>query len=254
VNPFDSGGLDGRPSQYIGGVSTAHIQRDGGFVPVSQAMLAPTRFVAIVDIGEVPISRVRQVSRYVEEHYAPVYESPEGKTYAQVMATGPVLTGWNISQAPRAPHCDCLHAKHEWDGSELVHRACGRARRHMSNAEFVEHIQTLQFAPTDEIYNRYYETIPGNDPVLINGKVLKGEAKYDAAGKMVHDGTIRGGTRITGGRAEYNHKTKGMVHWDKGVVKEREKAYAASQKKWIDGIRPRIEAMSRLLPRKLGEL
>jgi hypothetical protein len=45
------------------------------------------------------------------------------------------------------------------------------------------------------------------------------------------------------------------VHWDKGTIKEHQKAYAAEQNKWIDNVRPLVfKANKQMLGRRLGEL
>lgn len=240
-------------------VSAPHTDRYRDFNPIAPEMLAAPRFVTIYEIDPVavPLSRMRLASPYIEEHFEPVYASPEGLSYAEVMRRGNVLVGWTITQRARSPHCDCLQAtlEHDHDGV-LIHRQCGRARKRVEDADFAEHILRLQFAPSDDFYNMYYETIPGNDPVIMeDGKVLKGAPKYNRKGQMIHDGTIRGGTQIRQGRRQYRTLTKNMVLWDKGVVKEREKAYAAEQKAWLTGVRPRMfKANKQMLPRKIGEL
>jgi hypothetical protein len=207
-----------------------------------------------VDTIDVPKSRMRVVSAYVEEHFTPVYKEQESRNYHAILAAGMQLDGWIVEQKLRKQYCDCTNARLERDvDGKLVHRACGRAKTRVADSEFAQHILNIQIAPSDEFYNTYYETIPGDDPVVLDGKVLKGTPVWKD-GKMVHDGTIRGGTQMTRGRREWREKTKGWVLWDKGVVKERDKAYAEYQKKFIDGVRPRVKALSRLLPRKVGEL
>jgi hypothetical protein len=236
-------------------IATPHVARDLDFHPVDPAMLRAPYFVDARNIGDVPKSRMRVASRYIEEHFTPVYETPRFSGMAEAIRANTTVLGWWVEERARSPHCDCLQAKLEMRDGKLTHVACGRARAHISDQDFVEHIQHLQFAPSDDFYNTYYPTIPGNDPVVLNGKVLKGAPKYDAQGRVVHDGTVRGGTQMRGGRAEYRHRTKGMALWDKGFVKERDAAYAASQKKWIDGVRPRLfKADKQMLPRKLGQL
>ena len=236
-------------------IESPHVQRDTAFAPASEHVLAPMAFKTVAELPEVPRSRMRLVSRYVEEHYAPVYDTPRWSGMAEAIRANTTVVGWNVTQRVRSPHCDCLQATLEMEQGKLIHRACGRARAHKSDEEFVEHIQRLQFTPSDDIYDMYYPTIPGNDPVIMeDGKVLKGEAVYKD-GKCVHDGTIRGGTQIRHGRREWKEKTKNMVLWDKGVIKEREKAYAASQQKWLDDVRPMVvKANKQLLPNKIGEL
>jgi hypothetical protein len=235
-------------------VSTPYVQRDANFIPASAVVLAPARFAAVGEV-EVPKSRMRLVSRYVEEHYAPVTDTPRFSGMAESIRAFNTIVGWNVTQKLRAPHCDCLQATLEMEGGTLLHKECGRARRHMSDEEFVEHIQNLQIAPSDQFYNIQYPTIPGTDPYIMpDGRPLRGEPVYKD-GKMVHDGIIRKSTHMTGGRREYKQKTKGWTHWDRGGLKERDKAYAAEQKKWLTGVRPRLEKWDKQhMPRKLGEL
>jgi len=234
-------------------VSTPHVARDSGFTQTEIA-LAPTYFVAAQNV-DVPKSRVRQVSRYVDEHFSPVYDTANTSNFAEAIRASKTLVGWHVTQKARSPHCDCLQATLELEGGTLVHRACGRARKRVDDADFAEHILSLSIAPSDEFYNMYYPTIPGNDPVIQqDGSVLKGEAVYKN-GKMVHDGTIRGGTMIRGGRRQYRSLTKTMVHWDKGHIKERARAYEEHQKGLLKRVRPMVEkANKERLPRNLGNL
>jgi hypothetical protein len=215
--------------------TTPQVQRDTGFLPIEERFLAPQRFVA-ADAVVAPASRVRQVSRYVEEHYSPVYDTPRSSGLAEALRASTTVVGYNIRQVARTPYCDCRSARLTLEDGQLVHRACGRARKKVAAEDFVEHVRTLQLAPSDEFYNTFYPTIPGPDAV-----------QTDA-------GLAKGGTQIRGGRREWREKTDGWVVWDKGVVKEREKAYAAEQQKWIDGVRPLAERALARLPRKLGEV
>jgi hypothetical protein len=235
-------------------VSTPHVQRDVNFVPASALVLQPPQFKKAEELAHVPISRMRLVSRYIEEHYQPVYDTPRFSGMAEAIRANTTVIGWNVTQTIRSPHCDCLQATLEMEQGKLIHRECGRARRHISDEDLVEHLQRLQIAPSDEFYNTDYPTIPGKDPIVVDGKVLRGEPVY-RDGKMVHDGIIRQSTRMTRGRREYREKTKNMVLWDKGVVKERQKAYDAYNKSFLDGVRPRMfKADKQMMPRKIGEL
>jgi hypothetical protein len=215
-------------------IATAHSQRVSSHTTAEvQRFIVPARFVRAGEIA-VPESRMRLVSPYVEEHYAPVYATTDSLDLSEILRASQELVGWNVTQTIRDEHCDCLNAV--WN-KEGVHEQCGRARASLSDEQFVEHVARVQLQASDEFYNGFYETIPGSDSVLTGA------------------GLATGGTRITRGRTQYNQKTKGWVHWDKGVVKEREKAYAAEQQKWIDDVRPRVEKVSKTqLPRRLGEL
>ena len=236
-------------------IAAPHVARVADFKPVDPATLRSRYYVAAADVGDIPKSRMRVATQYVEEHFTPVYDTARFSGMAEAIRANTTVIGWWVEERARTPYCDCMQAHLEMQDGKLVHAACGRARAHIDDAEFVEHIQRLQFAPSDDFYNTYYPTIPGNDPVIIDGKVLKGAPKYDERGRVVHDGTIRGGTQMRGGRAEYRHRTKGMALWDKGFVKERAAAYKASQDAWIKGVRPRMfKANKQMLPNKIGEL
>jgi hypothetical protein len=232
-----------------------HDVRDTDFRPAESVVLAAPKVVSAGEIV-VPFSRMRLVSRYVEEHYAPVLDTPRFSGLTESIRALNTIVEWKVTQKLRSPHCDCAQATLELDAGKLVHKACGRARAHRSDEDFIQHIQSLQIAPSDEFYNTDYPTIPGKDVYIMpDGKPLRGTPTYDANGKMTHDGIIRQNTRMTGGRREWKQKTKNMVMWDKGVVKERDKAYAAHQKSFIDGVRPKMEKVDKqMMPRKLGEL
>ena len=180
--------------------------------------------------------------------------TPRFSGMAEAVRANTTVVGWRVTQRVRSPHCDCLKSTLELENGKLVHKACGRARRHVSDEELAEHILSLSIAPSDDFYNCDYPTIPGKDPMTVDGKLLRGEPVY-RDGKMIHDGIIRKGTVIRHGRREWREKTKGWCIWDKGVVKEREKAYAAEQRKWIKGVRPLVEKVNKeRLPRIIGNL
>ena len=105
-------------------------------------------------------------------------------------------------------------------------------------------MQSTQIQASDEWANGYYETIPGNDPVILNGEILRGEATYDENGKMTHDGIVRGGTMITGGRRQYRAATKGMVTWDKAAWKLHEEAQAEMASRPVQNVRRAMEAIA----------
>ncbi len=222
-------------------VATPHAARPFGTTAAVERALAPARFVSVNDAAPGP--KVRAVSAFIEEEWAPVYAT--AKTLAEVQrlaASGPTLIGWRVSQRPRSPHCDCTTARFTKRGDEWVHEACGRTGQHLTDEEFIEIAQTLSIQASDEYYNGLYPTIPGGtDEIVIDGELLRGQPTYDANGKMTHDGIVRG-TVIKHGRTEYREKTKGMVLWDKGVVKEREKAIAAEAAAPIASVKEALEA------------
>jgi hypothetical protein len=188
--------------------------------------LAPVRFVAADDATDVPRDRVRQVSAFVEEVWTPVYRSTDSTDLATIFRTSQELVGWTVRQRASVS---------------------SQARHRLTAEQFVEVLQSAQIQASDEYLNGYYETIPGNDPLIIDGQIMKGKATYDADGRMTHDGTVRGGTMITGGRAEYRAKTKGMVLWDAGVVRERMKAEADIATRPVRNVKANLE-------RKAGEV
>lgn len=100
---------------------------------------------------------------------------------------------------------------------------------------------------SDAFYDGIYETIPGNDPIILDGQILRGEATYDENGKMTHDGIVRG-TMITKGRREYNERTKGFIHWDKAFAAQREAAQAEYASRPVRNVRRALEACQGELP------
>lgn len=210
--------------------------------------IAPSRFVKMGE-EQAPAERVRLLSAFIEEVWAPVFAAVESTDYHALMFARPEQVGWTVTQRERSAYCDCTKARFSKDADgEFRHEACGRARKHLTDEEFVELVQAQQMIPSDEYFNGYYDTIPGNDPVILDGEVLKGQPVYDSEGRMVHDGTIRGGTMITGGRREYEQKTRGMVHWDKGFVREREAALAEEASRPVRNVQREMERLKEQLP------
>lgn len=206
--------------------------------------LAPERFVAAAEANP-PKERVRVLSAFIEEEWSPVYATQKTETNIEaIFANANRLVGWKVVQRARNPYCDCTSARFSRNADgEFRHEQCGRARKHLSDEEFCEIVDQVKIQASDEFYNGLYETIPGGtEPVrdLETGEILRGQPVYDAEGKLVHDGIIRG-TYIRGGRAEWKQKTKGMVLWDEGVVRERAKAYAEEQQAPIDFVREALE-------------
>lgn len=161
--------------------------------------------------ADVPKDRVRSVNAFIEEHYAPVYAKIDSTDLSVIFATRPEIVGWRVTQRVKK---------------------MARARAPMTAEQFAEHIQSLQIQPTDDHYNVYMETLPGNDPVILDGKVL-----------TAADGTvIRGGTQIKHGRREYRDKTKNVIHWDKGYVAQREAALAEEASRPVRNVQRALEA------------
>jgi hypothetical protein len=192
---------------------------------VEHALAAP-RFASLDESA--PPNRVRQVSAYVEEHWSPVYAKTDSTDLATILVTSQQQIGWTVTQR-------------ESEQSRL-------ARRAQQNAEeFAEVLQSMQIQASDEFYNGILETVPGNDPIILDGEILRGEATYDENGKMTHDGIIRG-TMITKGRREYNERTKGYVHWDKGAWEQHLKAEAEWCSRPVRNVRRALEDCNNALP------
>jgi hypothetical protein len=199
-------------------------ERQGLPIAAPHTQRAPARFIAAADAIDVPIERVRQVSATLEEVWEPVYRPIDSTDLFTLLHTQPELLGWNVTT-----------------------RALTRARRYLRDEE-EERIQSLQVIPSDAYYNGIYETIPGNDPIVLDGEVLRGTPTYNPDGSIKHDGILRG-TVITGGRAEYRRRTKGFVHWDKGFVAAREAAQAEMASRPVRNVRRALEATAaRCLP------
>jgi hypothetical protein len=174
---------------------------------------APQRFV-VVNEGEAPKSRERVVSLYIVETWRPVYELPKGDSIMEIAmaAQSPRLLGWTVVQTPRAPFCDCTVASFTKRDGAFIHRECGRSRAALTSAEIVARAKTAQMQPSDAFYEGYYETIPGKDRGIVEGV------------------EVVGGTQIRS-RRDYQQKTKGWVHWDRGTPAAVEKAKAEANAK-----------------------
>lgn len=194
--------------------------------------LAPAKFVTAAE-AQPPKNRVKQVSAFIEERWTPVYETTSSTDLGEILRASQTLKGWVVKQAVRSAYCDCTRARFSKDGREYVHRECGRARKHLSNEQFVEVAQSAQLQPTDSFYVQYATTIPGKDPVILDGQVL-----------TARDGTvITGGTQIQG-RKHYNQVTKDMPHWDKGFVARREAALAEEASRPVRNVKRALEAVA----------
>lgn len=208
-------------------VDVAHNQH------VPPGTVVTRRFVGMNE-ESAPPGLERTVGNYLFEKWRPVYAKADSDDVLAILSSSQTQVGWSVTQEVRSVHCDCTHAKFGRNG---IHEKCGRARRSLSDEEFIEQVQQQQIAPQDQYLNGYYETIRGNDPLYFEGRVLTG------------------GTRISGGRAEYNAKTKNMVHWDQGFVERRAIEEHKVSQAGVDGARDRMELYSKTqMPRKLGEL
>ena len=169
--------------------------------------VAPARFVAAADAVDVPSDRVRQVSAFVEEVWAPEYAKTDSTDMLEILRASETLVGWNVTQ-----------------------RLAASAKARMTAEQYAEVLQTAQIQASDAIYDQYFETIVGNDPIEIDGKIFTG------------------GTRI-GSRNHYREATKDYIHWDAGYMAERQKAQADYATRPARNVRANLEATAgRVLP------
>lgn len=117
----------------------------------AQHALAAPRFVAAAEAVDVPRDRVRQVSAFVEEVWAPQYQTTRSTDIAEILRASETLVGWKVTQ-----------------------RVASSARHRLTAEEFQEVIQSAQIQATDEFYCDYYPTIPGSDTIVIDGKAVTG--------------------------------------------------------------------------------
>lgn len=163
--------------------------------------------------ADVPRDRVRSLNAFIEEHYAPIYQTTDSTDLAEILRASQTVVGWRVTQ----------HVKKS-----------AIAKAPMSAEQFYEHVQSLQIQASDEFYNQYLETVPGNDPVIIDGEYLR-----SSDGKI-----ITGGTQIRHGRKEYQQKTKGFVHWDKGFLEQRDKALAELASRPLRNVKDALEKVA----------
>lgn len=214
-------------------IQSAHSQRvQLETSAVVEKALAPVRFVTASE-AHPPKNRVRTLSAFIEERWMPVYATSDSTNFAEILKASQTLVAWKVEQRVRSAYCDCTTARFSKEGEEFIHAACGRARKALTAEQFVEVAQHAQLQPNDAFYIQYAETIPGNDPVVIDGEVLR-----------ARDGTvIRGGTMIQG-RKHYNQVTKDFVHWDKGFAEQRERALAEEASRPVRNVRRALEAVA----------
>ena len=196
--------------------------------------LAPERFVAY-GAEQAPADRVREINDYVEERWiavpAPVRSMAE-------VANGVVpIAGWKVTQHVR-------YAPQTLDS--------------MSPAELREKLLSIGVQVNDDAqYNGHYSTLRGRDVAHYDeskqgmaayqgGAVLRGEAT------ATHDGVVRGGREIRGGRTEWKRamKESNCEIWDRGWFKhaERIKAEKAYERKKKHDVR--VEQKVKKLPLK----
>ena len=190
-------------------VARAHLEQNAYADKVIAAQ--PARFVSVHEAVDVPATRERQISAYVTEHWAPVYAKTDSTDLATILISSQKLLGWNVTQR-------------ESQQSRQAKKAAFNA------ANFQEIAVRAQIQASDQFYAGYYETVPGNDVAVIDGEILRSR-----------DGTpIRGGTQINT-RKEYEAKTKGMVHWDKGFIEQRNAALAEIDSRPVRNVRENLE-------------
>lgn len=189
--------------------------------------LAPARFASLEEAA--PTDRVRMVSAFIEEHWAPVYASSDSTDLVAILIRSQQQVGWSVTQR-------------ESEQSRLARKARQNAE------EFVEVLASAQIQASDAFYEDYYETIAGNDPLMIDGEIVRGEAVYEeledgSRGNLIHDGTIRGGTYIKT-RKQYNAATKGYRHLDKAGLAEIQAAQAEYSSRPVRNVRRAMEAIA----------
>lgn len=233
----------------------------------------PEQFVQKIPNFEAP--RLRQLrfsdGRIVYEAWTRV---PKPVETAEEMASASQgvlpIAGWKITYHLFEPRwCECPkarleHVTHEDGSTHLMHPGCGREREPRVDGPMDEHVMSLQLAPEDDAtYNGTYPTLPGDDVVhFTDGKKGMEAHRGDPvkrANPLVINGKVvepylRGGTHITGGRAEHRRRTKGMIHLGPGYTKDIEKIQAAKEAKKKADLRDTVERKIQLAPRKPFEV
>ena len=220
-------------------VSPAIVYKERQGIPITAPGVAvrKTYYYTVGEVAakqkQVPYSRIEVLSPYVEAHWRPVYGTTNSENLAEIARVGQTIVGWKITLKERSEYCECHNARFELTEKGSVHAKCGRGRAALTDEQFVEHVQSLSFGVTDDFYNTFYMTIKGNDSIDTPA------------------GPAKGGTRITGGRAEYNQKTKGMVHWDDGFMRERGLAEAREKKDRQESVTRHAEVFTKkFFPRR----
>lgn len=207
----------------------------------------------------VPAHRLRQLrfadGRIVYEVWTPVPRGVQSAEDLRRASMGLLPVGsWRLSYHVYSPQwCDCPSARLEMGPRGLRHPECGRDRKSKVDGNFGDHVANLNLAPTDEMYNGFYPTIPGHDVVHYNpGK--KGMEAHQGGHTFRNDsvegGVLRGGTEIRGGRAEHRRKTKGMIELGPGYTKDVERNAAEQKAKKKAAERLKLEKTLQLAPRK----
>lgn len=222
--------------------------------PEAEGYAADTLFDGAVDVPE---SRIRVISERdgklvhacFEKVDAPISSRNLGDIARAAQSAAPRFV-WRVTYRLHDwEWCSCAHATLSLVGdgasATLYHENCGRFRASRTDGPIDEHVASLQFAPSDEIYNGYYPTIAGNDIAHYNenaegmdahrgGETLYGETGLDNQNRVIEAAQpIRGGTEIRGGRAEHRRLTKDLIAWDSGTQKmlDRHKAEAKAKRR-----------------------
>lgn len=199
-------------------VAAPHSVRVRAVTAAPAHAIAVSRFVAY-GAETPPPGRTRFVGRFAEE-WKPVYATTDSTDPYDIVAAAQRQLGWTVTRTLRTDSCDCTGTV-LWDRDDdgtVFHQFCGRPVRNrlagLTAEEAREQLLSLSIQRSDAWANVYATTIPGNDTGVVDGVEVKG------------------GTQLRG-RADYRRKTKGWVHWDKGVVAERAAAdeRAAATKK-----------------------
>lgn len=196
------------------------------------------RYVKAADSYDRPASGVRVLTPYLEERWTAVPQSLDGATEMEILAAaagGVPIAGYKVTTHARAAHCDCAQRSFERTQVGYVHPACGRPMQSRVEGEIREHVLGLSLQANDQ-FDGYYATIKGTDA-------------YD-------DRVTTGGTRITGGRAEYKRvlKQRGYEAWDAGWQRDTERIAAEKQGRRDAAFALVQERADKSLPRKLGEV
>lgn len=212
---------------------------------------------------DVPASRIRVLGKrggkLVHACYEKIYLPLTG-SHGEVMAKAylPRPFQWSVTYRYHSwDYCECANAKLKLVAgpgySELYHENCGRWRKSKVDGPLDEHIDSLNLAPPDEMYNGFYPTLPGSDPAHLNSGA-SGMDEY-RGGKTLRardGGEIRSGKEIRGGRAEHRRATKGMIAWDSGTQAHFDRIAAQNAVKQKAKNRAAVEKIVAQAPPSLG--
>jgi hypothetical protein len=221
------------------------------FAEFAEALLAPERFVPL-GAEPVPSGGLREVNQLVEERWTAVPRRLTGSVaeIAKQLAD-------NGGAVPIAGHRVV----------QSVRVAGKRGFAHLHGEDLRQHLLSIGVQTNDDAtYCGYYPTIKGDDvahhdptkpgmQAFQGGEALKGRPLV-VNGKVVHDGTIRGGTEIRGGRAEYRRvlHRNGYEAFDNGYWRDVDRIRARLQAERDARHETELARRDALLPRKIGEI